>query len=741
MTSNKESVWCSINLQNEDKLLIDAIYRSPNSHSDNNEKLNKLMKKAAQRTYSHILIGGDFNYKDINWSDLITNVSIENEASLFLESIRDAYLTQHVLKPTRHRRNQTDSTLDLIFTNEEGMVENLEILQSVGASDHALICFQLTCYIPEQVQSSPKPNFFKGDYDAMREDLQNHAWDFSENPEVDGIWEQIKSKVNVLIKNYVPLKKNKCSFKKQWMTPETAAVIDRKRRAWTKYLNCKNDENYNVYTKARNEATVIIRYAKRDFERNLSENCKDEPKLFWSYVRNNTKTKDHLSDLKQEDGSITEDPKTKANILNEFFSSVFTQEDTTNLPELNNRNPAKKLSTILVTPEIIKNKIKKLKQSKSPGPDGIHNKLIIETMEYTLYICEPLSVLFNKSLQTGTVPNEWKLANVTPIFKSGDKKEAGNYGPVSLTSICSRLLEAIVKEQIMVHMEDNKLFTKYQFGFRSGHSCVTQLLETFEEWSKAIDEHKAVDVVYLDFRKAFDTVPHKRLLNKLKAYGIEEPITKWIDNFLSNRKQRVVVNDKFSEWADVISGIPQGSVLGPTLFLIFINDLPDSVKNLVKIFADDTKIYSVINDKTDTDSLQKDLDNLAEWSNTWKLGFNAKKCKSMHFGLKNENHNYTMVNCDTGERSIIQQVNEEVDLGVTFQSDLKFNKHINKCVNKANRMLGIIKINFTSLDKQMFLNLYKTLVRPYMEYATTVWSPTLKRIYSCWKTPKEGQLD
>ena len=252
-----------------------------------------------------------------------------------------------------------------------------------------------------------------------------------------------------------------------------------------------------------------------------------------------------------------------------------------------------------------------MKQSKSPGPDGIHNKLLIEICDF---ICEPLSQLFNKSIATGTVPAEWKLAHVTPIFKSGDKHDPGNYRPVSLTSICSRLLETLVKDSIMTHMETNNLFTKHQFGFRGGHSCVTQLLHTFEEWSKAIDDRHSVDVLYLDFRKAFDTVPHQRLLKKLNAYGISGHILNWIEHFLKERKQRVSISGHLSDWADVLSGIPQGSVLGPTLFLIFINDLPDRVNSLVKIFADDTKMYSIINDQSDIDSLQKDLDNLAEWS-------------------------------------------------------------------------------------------------------------------------------
>ncbi len=186
----------------------------------------------------------------------------------------------------------------------------------------------------------------------------------------------------------------------------------------------------------------------------------------------------------------------------------------------------------------------------------------------------------------------------------------------------------------------------------------------------------------------------------------------------------VIQGDK-SDWADVLSGIPQGSVLGPTLFLVFINDLPDVVSNLVKIFADDSKLYSTVNSTSDCENIQKDLNALSEWSDKWELRFNASKCKSLHIGRTNRKHIYEM---NENIQSIqIQQVQEERDLGVIFQSDLKFGTHISKCVNKANSILGLVKRSFTFMDKEMFLTLHKSLIRPHLEYATAVWSPHLQK--------------
>ena len=353
----QESKWCYIRLNKKDKLLIGAIYRSPNSTAGNNDSSNQLMKIASTLPYSHVLIAGDFNYKEINWEDLTTSVSIEHDSTVFLESIRDSGLFQHVKQPTRFRHSQSESTLDLIFTNEEGMVENVEYLPGIGASDHAVIIFKLRCYTPRVDSSSPKPNFFKCDYDAMRESLAGQVWDINIEIAMDDLWNMFTEKINGLIKDFVPSKKCKHTYRNLWMTPETASTIDRKRRAWIKYLNCKSDENHRSYVKARNDTTEAIRYAKSDYERKISEKCKDEPKLFWNYVRSNTKTRDQIGDLRNTEGHLTDNPKSKADILNSFFGSVFTTENTDNIPDLAQKS-TENLCDIIITPDMVRKKNK-----------------------------------------------------------------------------------------------------------------------------------------------------------------------------------------------------------------------------------------------------------------------------------------------------------------------------------------------------------------------------------------------
>ena len=239
--------------------------------------------------------------------------------------------------------------------------------------------------------------------------------------------------------------------------------------------------------------------------------------------------------------------------------------------------------------------------------------------------------------------------HVKPLFKKGSKKKVGNYRPVSLTSICCKLLEKIIRDDIVKYLEENGFLVDNQHGFRGGRSCLTQLLEIMEIWTGWLDRGLAWDTIYLDFSKAFDSVPHERLLLKIKQMGIKGQLLKWISNFLHNRYQRVVVGEEKSDWSHVKSGIPQGSVLGPILFIIFINDLPDCVKSLLKIFADDTKIFKIISSIQDKDELQRDLNHLAIWSKKWQLPFNAPKSKGIHYGKDNPNYKYILNGTELGE--------------------------------------------------------------------------------------------
>ena len=341
------------------------------------------------------------------------------------------------------------------------------------------------------------------------------------------------------------------------------------------------------------------------------------------------KTRSGIDSIQRPDGSTaTFDPE-KDELLNSYFASVFTNENLTNFPALDPGASVPKLENITITASLVFDELNRLKTDKSPGPEGWPPCIFKEFSDQPSVL---LSILFNKSFQSGVLPSEWKIAFVTPIYKKGSKHLACNYRPVSLTSTVVKVMESIIKTNILEHLNSNNLLISHQFGFLEGHSCTTQLLHVMDILTKSLDRGVPVDVIYMDLQKAFDSVPHKRLLYKIEHYGITGNLLRWIDGFLSNRRQRVVLNGEKSCWQDVKSGVPQGSILGPLLFLIYVNDMPKSILSHVFLFADDTKLIQTISTLADHVQLQTDLDNLAKWCDVWQLKFNVTKCKVIHFG-------------------------------------------------------------------------------------------------------------
>ena len=369
------------------------------------------------------------------------------------------------------------------------------------------------------------------------------------------------------------------------------------------------------------------------------------------------------------------------------------------------------LSTAEITPEIVWRKLVDLNPNKSPGPDKWHPHFIRELADV---ICIPLSIILNKSLKED-VHKTWLKAIITAIYKKGVKSMPENYRPVSLTSVISKIMESIIRDAIISHMTDNDLISDAQHGFVPGRNCLTQLLICMEDWTNMLEKREVFDLIYTDFSKAFDSVPHQRLYIKLHNIGIRGHILKWIKSLLTGRTQCVSVEGEISTWSEVTSGIPQGSVIGPLLFVIFINDMPDEVKhNVCKLFADDCKLYGakLLNGKT-----KSDLEQLEQWSYKWQLPFNTKKCKTMHFGNTNSKQSYSL------NGHILETSSQEKDLGVIVDVDLKFHVHTASVIKKANQLLGVIKRSYKSRDPHTILLLYKSMIRTHLEYGNTIWGP------------------
>ena len=507
--------------------------------------------------------------------------------------------------------------------------------------------------------------------------------------------------------------------KKIWMTKEIVRLIRKKKHLYRNYRLTREPQTYNRYKEVEANVKELIRDSVTRFEQKLGENIKSDPKSFYKYVRSKQQVKDNIGPLKGEDDEIYADSKSMADILNNFFVSSFTRENSDNIqtPEDMFTGPNEDtLQDISITPQIVKKHLQRLKRNKSPGPDLFGSSLLLDICDYIL---EPLCIIFNLSIQKSQVPIDWKEANVTPIFKKGNKSDPGNYRPISLTSQICKVFESIIRESLVNHLDNFSLMLQSQHGFSKGKSCLTNLLMFLEDITKDIDEGKPMDVIYLDFSKAFDKVPHQRLLRKIESHGISGKISAWLKEWLRDRKQRVVLNGSISELRDVLSGVPQGSVLGPTLFLIFVNDIDKIIVSQIQKFADDCKVYRAVPANKDIEILQRDIDNLCKWSKDWQMVFNVKKCKSLHIGHKNVNHEYQM------DGETLQTVSEETDLGVIISGDLKPSKQCIAAVKKANMTLGMIKRHIVSRDKNTILRLYKGLVRPKLEYCIQAWNPSL----------------
>ena len=326
------------------------------------------------------------------------------------------------------------------------------------------------------------------------------------------------------------------------------------------------------------------------------------------------------------------------------------------------------------------------------------------------------------------MPGDWRRANVAPIFKKGSKSEAGNYRPVSLTSMICKVMESIIKDAVMEHLVFNKLIRSSQHGFMARKSCLTNLLEYLETLTRLVDEGHDLDIIYLDFAKAFDKVPHQRLVAKMMAHGISGKVVKWVEAWLTGREQRVVINGKMSAWAPVDSGVPQGSVLGPTLFIIFINDLDmaiDIISSIISKFADDTKVGRIVENDEGRAALQADLDKLLEWADKWQMQFNASKCKVLHIGKKNQCFSYTMGG-HAPAGMVLQRTVEEKDVGVLIQENLKPSAQCAKAAKKANQVLGQMSRGLHFRDRSTWIRLYQQYCRPHLEYCIQAWSPWTK---------------
>ena len=668
-------------------LNITLIYRSPNSSSDN----TKLLCDIIEHSPKNGLIIGDFNLPKIDWN---TGIG-DSKSKQLIDTSEKKFLTQLVTFPTHQKGN----ILDLAFTDIPDKILNIETVGNLGSSDHSVIRLDISFTSNFNFSCDKILDWKNADIEGFDEFLQEVNWtEHLGNLDTEQSWSFFKDKVDEGIDTFIPKMDRRKKNRPCWIDNKVSKLSRRKQKLWKNYIKDSSDVNFQIYKLAEKELKRTVRNAKRNFEKKLSKS--ENKKCFNSYVKSKLNSRVPIGPLKVNKETVSENIDI-ANVLNGYFCSVFTKEDTSNIPVPRDMNCNSTLSNVVFEPLDIIKKIEKLKPSSSSGPDNLSTKFL---HTFRNSISEPLSIIYNKSMQSGCVPQDWRSANITPIFKKGSKTDPSNFRPISLTSVPCKLMESVIKDHIMDHLLTNELILSSQHGFMKRKSCLTNLLDFFEYVTSEVDRGNPVDTIYLDFSKAFDKVPHQRLLAKLKSHKISDNVLTWIEHWLMDRKQRTVINGEASEWAAVLSGVPQGSVLGPLAFIVFINDL-DFAATLIDIinkFADDTKVGHVIKNITNQTDLQDCLDKLCDWAKTWGMQFNEKKCKVIHFGRSNPKFDYYMNNIK------LTEVSEEVDVGVKIHSSLKPSKHCAEIARRANGILGQLSKSFHYRDKRTFVNLYKT---------------------------------
>lgn len=503
-----------------------------------------------------------------------------------------------------------------------------------------------------------------------------------------------------------------------WINSSIKRTLRKKRKLYDKARRTGDFHLWDKFKDLRRKTDRQMRKLHREHVRDIGNSLQsNNTKPFWNYVKSLRRDVFGVSPLSTA-GRIVSSAKEKAEALNSQFCSVFTRENLTTIPDLGS-SKVPDMPDLKITSAGVK-KLPNLNVSKASASDNIPARILKECASSAAPI---LQKIYQKSISSGSLPQDWLNASVSPIFKKGDRSLPSNYRPVSLTCIACKQLEHIIHSNIMDHMDKYNLLCDRQHGFRSGRSCETQLSGLVNDLAMILDRKGRADLCIMDFSKAFDMVPHQRLLTKIDHLGIRGNTKAWIKSFLTLRQQNVIIDGQSSTSSPVTSGVPQGTVLGPLLFLSYINDLPDCVSSNVRLFADDLILYRTIdNPETDCSKLQTDIDSLTSWEKTWQMKFNTSKCFIMHVTHQRNftRHDYHM------NGTVLEKVNHHPYLGVELSSDLSWAKHITQSVSKANSILGLLRRNLWNCTQNTKEIAYKTLVRPRLEYCSPIWDPYQK---------------
>ena len=505
-----------------------------------------------------------------------------------------------------------------------------------------------------------------------------------------------------------------------WITTAIRKLIRKRKRAYQKAKQTDTPRLWNKFKKRRNKVIESIRQSKQQYLDQLSSKLKSKPlssKDWWSTLKTfiSPMSKSSVPTL-EKDGHIYSDDTAKANLLNNFFRDQTILDDSNaQVPNID-CNVDNLLSNLVTTSTEVESVLKTLPLGKAVGSDDINNRTLRELAHELSY---PICSLLNHSLRLGIFPDIWKDALVCPIPKGGNAASVSNYRPISLISCLEKVPERVIFKHLYNHFRDNDILSPLQSGFIPGDSTTNQLTFLYNTFCKASDSGKEVRVVFCDVSKAFDRVWHKGLLCKLKAAGITGSLLSWFSSYLSERRQRVILPGTQSDWNYIHAGVAQGSILGPLLFLLYINDIVKDIGSNIRLFADDTSLFLVVdNPNTAAETLNADLEKITEWAKTWLVKFNPAKTGSLLISRKIMQPVHPPLHMINQQ---IKEVKNHKHLGLYFSNDGSWHTHITYIKEKAWNRINIMRKLKFQLDRKSLEIIYTSFIRPILEYGNEIW--------------------
>ena len=708
-------------------LLLSLAYCPPKKAIRTIEWYDKHLDSLISKTKANVcILTGDFNCHHKEWLASRSPTDAEGKAAYDMCCAHD--LTQIVSGPT----HQLGNRLELIITDAPNMFSPDYIDHSIGSSDHFLVQAVLNA---SPLSETPPPRhvwlYNKADWDGLRNELAATPWDtYLTKGDPEEACSKVTNKILDAMHQFIP-QKTASSFVDHppWWNELCDKALKKKGKTWRRWKALQTPESRLEYNKARNEYTSVSRKActahKSRVKDKMTKELHTGSKSWWWTARRlmGKGGKSEIPVLKSA-GQTFISADEKAECFASFFSDKSTIPEADNskaIPQHTKRTNSK-CSKVVFWPQKVRKQLEKLNVNKASGPDGIP-ALVLRTAAAEL--ATPLAQLFQLCFNKGYMPAQWKVADVIPCFKKGDKHSPSNYRPISLLSVLSKVMERLINKAMWKHLDHHKLISDKQFGFRAGHSTSDALTYIAQRLTNTINDREEARVVCLDISKAFDRVWHPGLLVKLQALGFVGKLLDWLSDYLSNRSLKVVLNGKSSSPKSINAGVPQGSILGPLLFIIFIDDITQGLSNPSILYADDVTLMAFIKSKEErcavADSLNQDLSSIESWATSWNVLFGAAKCKTVTISNRRDAQDCA---CHPSLQffgiTLTEAENVEL-LGLTLCKDLSWQHDVTKMAKTAAQRIGLLRRAAPYLVPTQRAIVYKAMVRSKMEYASSAW--------------------